>query len=161
MPSNTLPFRINGSASPHFQVQSMMRTRKKRIAAPLSICSDVQKHAEKYVLFSPHVFILYCCPQYDSLTFLSPSRFSIFSSFFVLSVIPRGAIVVPSCRCFRDKGLLYAAFFFLAVTTHSTAPSTVNAPNTPAAMRSAICQVGVTAMTVALPMFMALERVTE
>ncbi len=51
--------------------------------------------------------------------------------------------------------------FLFAVSTHITALRTVRAPITPAAAYRAVCHIGVTAITVASPMFIAYVRVTE
>ena len=51
--------------------------------------------------------------------------------------------------------------FLFAVSTHITALRTVSAPITPAAAYRAVCHIGVTAITVASPMFIAYVRVTE
>jgi hypothetical protein len=61
----------------------------------------------------------------------------------------------------RSAFVLSDYFDFFDFSTHNAASSSVTAPITPAAAISAICHAGVTATTVASPMFMAFVRVTE
>ena len=55
----------------------------------------------------------------------------------------------------------FSALFFFAVSTHITALRTVSTPTAPDAAYRAVCHIGVTATTVASPMFIAFVRVTE